>query len=370
MNEASQQKVPMPKYIKLKGHSPKGIHIGKKAALVFIGILTLVFGIIIYGIFGRETDSTKETQSNSENVIPATEQAKKIIAQANINQGMNEQQSFKPQVYALPPLIDTSPKLNESDNLTATINQQRIMNHQRALESELGVLQANYQTTNQAMAQNAQDTLPNPNDTNAVNHATDANSFNTQSNTYVSKPATSYVLQPGHFIPAILLTGIHNEIPGQVLAQVKADVFDSIKGQYLLIPKGTKVVGAYEQKSAEDEERLSVTWTQFIFPNGEILHLTPQAGADNMGQAGLTDQVNHQYGRRFLRALLSSSLTYGSESAAVTPFAQPANQMSQEISQTINERTQKPLTTLTIRPGYEFIIQVNQEITFAKPYTA
>ncbi len=370
MSEANQEKIPTPKYLKLKGALPKGIHIGKKAAVGFIGLLTLVFGMIIYGIAERESGSTKETHdSNSENVTPAIEQAKKIIAQANSNQEMNRQQNFKPQLFEVPPLIDNQSNSDRFNHSYEAINQQQITSYQQALNSELNIMQASNLITNQTMTQNSSDTSLNPNDKEVSNDLANSNKTNVQQNShYFSKPTTPFVLQPSHFISAILLTGIHNEITGQVLAQVKLDAYDSIKGQYLLIPKGTKVVGTYEQKVMEDEERLSVTWTQFIFPNGEILHLTPQVGADSSGQAGLTDQINHHYGKRFLKAFLTSSLAYGGQSASSSPLAQPASQMSQEISQTINETTQKPLTTLTIRPGYEFIIQINQEIVFAKPY--
>ena len=50
-------------------------------------------------------------------------------------------------------------------------------------------------------------------------------------------------LLPGTVIPAILVTGMNSELPGDVVAQVERDVFDSATLRHILIPKGTRLVG-------------------------------------------------------------------------------------------------------------------------------
>ena len=57
-----------------------------------------------------------------------------------------------------------------------------------------------------------------------------------------------YVLHAGSVIPATLLTGINAELPGTIEAQVRQDVFDSVTGQYLLVPRGTKLIGSYDSR--------------------------------------------------------------------------------------------------------------------------
>jgi len=51
-------------------------------------------------------------------------------------------------------------------------------------------------------------------------------------------PASPFVIQAGSAIPAALLTGLRSDLPGQITAQVTANVFDSPTGRHLLIPAG------------------------------------------------------------------------------------------------------------------------------------
>jgi len=71
----------------------------------------------------------------------------------------------------------------------------------------------------------------------------------------LQNPVSSYELQSGSIIPAILITGINSDLPGQITAQVSANVYDSIAGNDVLIPQGTKVIGIYDSKIAYGQER-------------------------------------------------------------------------------------------------------------------
>ena len=48
--------------------------------------------------------------------------------------------------------------------------------------------------------------------------------------TSVRYPASPYEVQAGSLIPAILLTGMNSELPGQVTAQVRETVYDTVTG--------------------------------------------------------------------------------------------------------------------------------------------
>ncbi|PLR27577.1 conjugal transfer protein TrbI, partial [Caulobacter zeae] len=104
-------------------------------------------------------------------------------------------------------------------------------------------------------------------------------------------PASPYVLQVGAVIPAALVTGLRSDVPGLAIAQVTQDVFDSLGGGYLLIPKGSRLTGAYDVEIKNGQSRLRVEWTRLTLPSGKSIVLDKLPGADEQGMAGLQDGV-------------------------------------------------------------------------------
>jgi type IV secretion system protein VirB10 len=54
----------------------------------------------------------------------------------------------------------------------------------------------------------------------------------------VSAAASQFVILAGSVLPAALVTGLNSDLPGEVVAQVTAPVFDSVTGSRLLVPQG------------------------------------------------------------------------------------------------------------------------------------
>ena len=104
------------------------------------------------------------------------------------------------------------------------------------------------------------------------------------------KPLSTYEMKTGWNIPDILITGVNSDLPGQILAQVTQNVYDSATGKYLLIPQGTKVVGAYSSNIIYDQSRLLVEWNKLIFQNGDILNLDGVQGTSHDGYTVFADQ--------------------------------------------------------------------------------
>lgn len=50
-------------------------------------------------------------------------------------------------------------------------------------------------------------------------------------------PRTPYELRTGFVVPATLISGINSDLPGQIMAQVAQNVYDTPTGKYLLIPQ-------------------------------------------------------------------------------------------------------------------------------------
>jgi type IV secretory pathway VirB10-like protein len=115
----------------------------------------------------------------------------------------------------------------------------------------------------------------------------------------LQNPISNYELQAGTVIRAVLITGINSDLPGQITAQVSDNVYDSISGNNLLVPQGTKVVGAYDSKVAYGQERVLVAWKRLILPNGQSIDLNGMPGVDLSGYAGFNDEVDNHYVKVF-----------------------------------------------------------------------
>lgn len=189
------------------------------------------------------------------------------------------------------------------------------------------------------------------------------------------KPLSPFELKAGTIIPATLVTGINSTLPGTIIAKVRRDVFDSVSGNYLLIPQGTTLLGRYDSQVAYGQSRVLIVWSRLIFPNGASFDLQGMPGVDLSGMAGLHDKVNHHYFRVFGNALLLS--LFGS----VGQLSQPrnnTNQLSaqqvlyaavgQQMSQTaiqLMERNMNIQPTIMIRAGVNFNVILTQDIVIS-----
>ena len=195
-------------------------------------------------------------------------------------------------------------------------------------------------------------------------------------------PVSRYEVKAGTIIPAVLITGVNSDLPGQLIAQVREPVFDTESGQYLLVPQGARLIGFYDHQVAFGQERVLVTWKRVIFPNGASLSLKDgMPGTDAAGAAGFEDQVNHHLVRVFGNALLLSIISAGVQLSQIPSFGQGFTGPSagnvlgaavgQELGQTSNELIRRGINiapTVEIRPGYAFNVMVTQDLVFPGPY--
>ncbi|NNE20588.1 MAG: hypothetical protein HKN10_19140, partial [Myxococcales bacterium] len=192
-------------------------------------------------------------------------------------------------------------------------------------------------------------------------------------------PLTPYALKTGSVIPATMISGINSDLPGQILAQVSEDIYDTATGRHLLIPQGSKVVGTYDNEVAFAQNRALVVWTKLIFPDASQVNLEGMPGADPSGYAGFRDKVNRHVGRRIGAALMLSVFNFAYEaSRQQTQNAigfQPQSAVTAAVGQSIAElgrqmveREMDVPNTLQIRPGYRFHVMVNKDIAFKSPY--
>ncbi len=197
---------------------------------------------------------------------------------------------------------------------------------------------------------------------------------NTVSPDRLQKPASPYVVQAGTVIPAALVTGIRSDLPGQIIAQVTQDVYDSPTGRDLLIPQGAKLIGQYDSAVTFGQSRVLLVWNRLIMPDGDSIVLDRLPGADTQGYAGLYDQVNNHWGSLFEGAILSTILSVGAEAGTSDSENNLAQALrmgaSNSISQTGQQIVQRELDvqpTLTVRPGFPVNVMVTADLVLT-PY--
>ncbi|MFZ0569069.1 MAG: TrbI/VirB10 family protein [Rhodomicrobium sp.] len=192
--------------------------------------------------------------------------------------------------------------------------------------------------------------------------------------------ATPYELRAGAIIPAVMTGGVNSDLPGQLLAQVSQNVYDTATGSLILIPQGSKLLGTYSSAITTGQERVLVAWTRIVFPDASALDLGRMPGADESGYAGLTDQVNDHFRKVWSNALLLSAFSAGIQlsqgyggnnqtgglNATQTIAASTGQQMGQ-LGQEIARRNLQIQPTLEVRPGYRFVVQVTKDIIL-KPW--
>ena len=190
-----------------------------------------------------------------------------------------------------------------------------------------------------------------------------------------------YELHAGSVIPAVLLTGINADLPGTIVAQVRNDVFDSVTGRYLLIPRGTRLVGTYDNRIVQGQRRVLVAWTRLLYPDGSSVDLLGMPGTDEAGYAGFGANVDEHLNKVFTSALLLSIIGAGAQLSqpqqSSSLYAAPsvgqtiAGAVGQQIGNTSIQLTQRQLEippTLEVPPGYLFNVLVDRDIVLTAPY--
>ena len=187
-------------------------------------------------------------------------------------------------------------------------------------------------------------------------------------------PGSPYTVMAGSVIAASLLTGLNSDLPGMVTAQVTEPVYDSATGRALLIPQGSRLIGAYDSVVAFGQSRALLAWQRIVMPDGSSIQIDNLPATDAAGYAGLKDKVDfHTW--TLLKGIAMSTLigvggqvAFGNSSSNLVEAIRESTQEStNQAGQRIVEKDLNIQPTLTVRPGWPLRVIVHKDLVL-KPY--
>ena len=185
------------------------------------------------------------------------------------------------------------------------------------------------------------------------------------------------VIQAGTLIPAMLFSGINTDAPGQVVAQIMADVYDTATNSVLLIPAGSRIIGMLDTASrTKGSGRVGVVFSTLLMPDGGSYALGESlVASDSGGYNGIQGKVNRHTERVLSGGAVAAGLaalgSYASGNTS-TRDTYTGGQLAMQGAMASLLQTSSDMfkdaanveATVTIKPGYEFNVCVVQAISF------
>jgi type IV secretory pathway VirB10-like protein len=179
----------------------------------------------------------------------------------------------------------------------------------------------------------------------------------------------TYVLFEGTVLETVLVNRLDGQMSGPIECLLTTSVYSHDR-QHLLIPEGTKLLGETHKVESFGQSRLAVSFHRLIMPDGYSTSLDHFQGLNQIGDAGLRDQVNNHYLRIFGASLAIGAIgavAEGGTSGALTAsgtdlmrqgFAQSTAQSSAQIL----DRFLNILPTVTIREGHRVKVYLSGDL--------
>lgn len=113
------------------------------------------------------------------------------------------------------------------------------------------------------------------------------------------------MLSRGKMLDAVVESAISTDFGGEVRAVIVRDVY-SEWGKNILIPKGSKIFGNYNQGIDGQYGRISIEWMRVDLINGYTINFAGTA-TDALGRKGIQGRVDNKFKERFANAVLQSA---------------------------------------------------------------
>lgn len=213
---------------------------------------------------------------------------------------------------------------------------------------------------------------------NAVNDQSGKQSWlaEQQSRPVTQNKIDEWDLVAGTIVPITIVTGINTDMPGDVVGLVRQNVYDTLTGSRILIPKGTRLMATYNSSVTWGQKSVQVAWNQMITPDGYVFTFPGFQSVTGEGYSGDSDKYNNHFWSILGGAMLGSIINYATgevkeqaESADAITGTDLISLLSGSVidtTETVSERFIDRLIdrqpTITIRPGHQTQLLVNQTI--------
>ena len=173
------------------------------------------------------------------------------------------------------------------------------------------------------------------------------------------------------FIPAVMYTAVNSELASRsVIAIVESNVF-GFHGRQILIPKGSKIEGVYEELTNQHQRRMQISWYQIMTPAGSIIKLDSES-SDSHGVSGVSGYLDQRLKDRYGGALLLSAINAMaqmsvdqdnlSQLAALEAFSRQFG----TLTATVIRENLNVMPSIMIAQGTRFNIRPHKSIYFPK----
>ncbi|RXD40767.1 type IV secretion system protein VirB10, partial [Xanthomonas perforans] len=166
---------------------------------------------------------------------------------------------------------------------------------------------------------------------------------------------------------------VDSSVPGMMSCDATRDVY-STNGRTVLLDRGTRFTGRYEQGIVKGQGRIFVVWERAVTPLGVIINLD-SPGADPLGGSGFPGKVNNHFWQRFGAAMLVSVFEDAGDYAVAKGqegnnnyYGANTTQSARDNSSIVLENQINIPPTLTKRHGDRINIFVARDLDFSGIY--
>jgi type IV secretion system protein TrbI len=188
----------------------------------------------------------------------------------------------------------------------------------------------------------------------------------------ISSAGPIHRLLEGTVIDTVLTNRLDGGVAAPVNCLVTSPVY-SHDGTYVLIPAGSRVLGETKPVQALGDTRLAVAFNRLVLPDGSTYRLDQFMGLNDIGDAGLRDQVNQHYRSTFgasaavglitglAQSIGTLGLNRGDGNRTVIVAGNVGDATSQATAQTMN-RFLNRAPTVTIREGHRIKVYLTSDL--------
>ena len=179
-----------------------------------------------------------------------------------------------------------------------------------------------------------------------------AGSAGTERSVATKNERVDALVAQGTMIRGELLTAIQSDLPGNVSAITREDVW-SFDGRRVLIPAGSTLIGDYRSGMTRGQTRIFIVWTRLLRPDGVSVQLG-SIGTDDLGRAGQAGFVDQHYVERFGASILLSVVGGASQFIATLGQQSQLNN-NQQSSQSYTDPVTGITTTINTQPNQNLL---------------